>query len=507
MNEFYPDIGDLNIHRRSAEIEDIHSNWIEWGKANKFDMPNFTGITGQVFCGNEIVNQKGKLKARQAKWEYTVNQLLPACAMGFAKVKDGHRFVMGLGSEKCWRMGNHWRGEFDRKARQIKSIYVEHGIPVIDPSEMYNKGEFKSHFNDSDSSNRALTEAFQVTGRIAKVWALMARAGDVLENAMEERKCHNQYLSSLPERGSSTDRPAIKLPTPPQAMLLNYSPCGTESIVSTKPYVPDIDEGEEYPVYPTLTQRAPRGKPFGIPEKPSRSPPKPVMAEPAKASGSGSAPAPSVSPSFQTMQYIPTAEELGTRAGNVMTTRAQDGEILAEYPNPVPTGVGVPQKEVAKFPKLTSANLADLNWQDPATKEKFVAELQGWVRLWTSLDDAEKERRMIDSVGALGSMSAWARKIVGAMTGASDDDDQSSFWLASSSDVQAPRWIKSVAIAAIHEFLTQEQRLLSSLPETGSLEKNSEQTSIIAKPKTTESCCRPYQSLAKWFLLTTLMTV
>ena len=32
MNEFYPDIGDLNIHRRSAEIEDIHSNWIEWGK-------------------------------------------------------------------------------------------------------------------------------------------------------------------------------------------------------------------------------------------------------------------------------------------------------------------------------------------------------------------------------------------------------------------------------------------------------------------------------------------
>ena len=169
------------------------------------------------------------------------------------------------------------------------------------------------------------------------MWALMARAGDMLENAMEEIKCHNQYLSSLPERGSLTDRPAIKVPTAPQAMLLNYSPCGTESVVSPKPYIPDIDEGEEYPVYPTLTQRAPKGKPFGIPERPRRPPPKPDTVEPAKASGSESAPAPLVSPGFKTMQYIPTAEELGTRAGNVMTTRAQDGEILAEYPNPVPT--------------------------------------------------------------------------------------------------------------------------------------------------------------------------
>ena len=48
MNEFFPDIGDLNIYKRSAEIEDIHSSWIEWGTANKFGMPNFTGITCQV---------------------------------------------------------------------------------------------------------------------------------------------------------------------------------------------------------------------------------------------------------------------------------------------------------------------------------------------------------------------------------------------------------------------------------------------------------------------------
>ena len=77
------------------------------GKANKFDMPNFTGITCQVFCGNEIVNQKGKAKARQAKWENTINELIPARAASFARVKDGHRFVMGLGNEECWRIGNH----------------------------------------------------------------------------------------------------------------------------------------------------------------------------------------------------------------------------------------------------------------------------------------------------------------------------------------------------------------------------------------------------------------
>ena len=398
-------------------------------------------------------------------------------------------------------MGNSWRGEFNSKARQIKSIFVEHGIPVIDPAEMYKKGDFKAHFNDSDRSNRALTEAFIVTGRIAKVWALMACAGDMLEDAMEERKCHNQYLSSLPERGSLTDRPAIQVPTAPQAMFLNYSPCGTESVVSPKPDIPDIDKGEEYPEYHAKTQEAPKGKPFGIPEKPGRPPPKPDPVEPAKASGSASASAPLVSPGYETMQYIPTAEELGARAGNTLTKRDQDGEILAEYPAPVPTPVP------SEFPKLTTANMAVLSWYDPAIKGKFIAELQGWVRLWIKLDDAEKERRMIESISALGSIGAWAKKIVSTMIGGSDDIDQGSFWLTSSSDVQAPRWIKTVAIAAIHEFLTQEERVLSSLPETGSLENNSEQKSINAKPKTTENYCRPYPSSAKWFLLTILMTV
>ena len=104
MNEFYPDIGDRNVHGRPAEIADIHTCWIEWGKANKFDMTNFTGLTGQVFCGNEIVNQKGKLHARKTKWNFTINELIPACATGFAKVRDGHRFIMGLGNEECWKM-------------------------------------------------------------------------------------------------------------------------------------------------------------------------------------------------------------------------------------------------------------------------------------------------------------------------------------------------------------------------------------------------------------------
>ena len=104
MAECYPDIGDKNIHGRVAHIPDIHTRWIEWAKANKYDMPNFTGLTGQVFCGNDIVNQTGKLHAQKAKWDFTINEMIPACATGFAKVRDGHRFIMGLGNEECWKM-------------------------------------------------------------------------------------------------------------------------------------------------------------------------------------------------------------------------------------------------------------------------------------------------------------------------------------------------------------------------------------------------------------------
>ena len=146
-------------------------------------------------------------------------------------------------------------------------------------------------------------------------------------------------MSSLPERGSLTDRPAIPVPTAPQAMFLPYSPDGTETVVSTKPDIPDIDQGEEYPKYHAKTQEAPKSRPFGIPEKPGRAPPRPDPVETAKASGSASASAPLVSPGFETMQYIATAEELGDRAGNALTKRDQDGEILAEYPAPVPTRV------------------------------------------------------------------------------------------------------------------------------------------------------------------------
>ena len=35
MHEFFPDTGDRNPYKRSAQLEDIHAQWAEWATTNR----------------------------------------------------------------------------------------------------------------------------------------------------------------------------------------------------------------------------------------------------------------------------------------------------------------------------------------------------------------------------------------------------------------------------------------------------------------------------------------
>ena len=78
----------------------------------------------------------------------------PGCASEFAEVQDGHRMVMGWGSEECWELTSNWNGQFDYKARELMKKYVDSGIPIVNPCEIYKAGGFGAgrttcHFNNS----------------------------------------------------------------------------------------------------------------------------------------------------------------------------------------------------------------------------------------------------------------------------------------------------------------------------------------------------------------------
>ena len=99
MMEFHPDIGDL--HGRAAKVKDVHNNWKTWFVDNGYSWKHFTGVTAIALCGNDV-DWHGNEEEQDAKWTNSLTRDAPLAASEFAKVREGHRVVMGFGNEACW---------------------------------------------------------------------------------------------------------------------------------------------------------------------------------------------------------------------------------------------------------------------------------------------------------------------------------------------------------------------------------------------------------------------
>ena len=85
-------------------------------------------------------------------------------------------------------------------------VFVDYGVPVINPAVSYCKGHFgggktRGHFSDSYDSSLSLTEAFLITSRITKIWAAMIEAQKCDGKARQEKQAYAEYAASLPRKG------------------------------------------------------------------------------------------------------------------------------------------------------------------------------------------------------------------------------------------------------------------------------------------------------------------
>ena len=168
------------------------------------------------------------MKEQEAQWINSLNRDAPQAASEFAEVREGHRVVMGFGSEACWNYGNTYGGKFDYQVRELMKVYVDHGIPIINPSVIYSEGhdgskKTRGHFSGSWESNLALTKDFLVTARITKTWAAMIEAKKCVGQARQEKNEYVDYISTLPEWGSSNVSfvPAVNPPSLHDSKLLD----------------------------------------------------------------------------------------------------------------------------------------------------------------------------------------------------------------------------------------------------------------------------------------------
>ena len=95
MFEFYQDIGTANV---AATAMKVHANWKHWFGQQKYHKESFTGLTMHGLCGNEITaSATGKLHVQKENWRKVIEEEAPRCAADFAEVREGHRWVLGMG--------------------------------------------------------------------------------------------------------------------------------------------------------------------------------------------------------------------------------------------------------------------------------------------------------------------------------------------------------------------------------------------------------------------------
>ena len=102
----------------------------------------------------------------------------------------------------------------------------------------------------------------------------------------------------------------------------------------------------------------------------------------------------------------PTVTPLLPKGMASKVERMPDGEVIADFANPVPRCT---QPTVVH---TAPAGSTAVDWSDRAFKENFLKTLKDWLDLWHTLGVHAKQERMMDALAAMGNLGSWATMIV-----------------------------------------------------------------------------------------------